>query len=76
MNVCGENPIMALLHQAYRKHRGGQAQAFKGHISQVVEGYRANQILPQSVCVWRDRDALTRKKPALTFVQIPVSIFL
>lgn len=45
MNVCGENPIMALLHQAYRKHRSGEAEAFKGHISQLDEGYRANQIL-------------------------------
>lgn len=35
MNVCGENPIMALLHQAYRKHRSVEAKAFKGHISQL-----------------------------------------
>lgn len=45
MNVCGENPIMALLHQAYRKHRSGEPKAFKGHISQLDEGYRANQTL-------------------------------
>lgn len=41
MNVCGENPIMALLHQAYRKHRSGEEKAFKGHISQLDEGYTA-----------------------------------
>lgn len=29
MNVCGENPIMALLHQAYRKHRSAEAKAFR-----------------------------------------------
>lgn len=45
MNVCGENPIMALLHQAYRKHRSGEAKAFKGHISQLDEDYGANRIL-------------------------------
>ena len=45
MNVCGENPIMALLHQAYRKHTGGEAKAFMGHISQLEKGYCANQIL-------------------------------
>lgn len=57
MNVCGENPIMALLHQAYRKHRSAEAKAFKGHIIQLDEGCRANQILPQhtSECVWTER---------------------
>lgn len=43
MNVCGENPIMALLHQAYRKHRSGEA--FMGHISQLDEGYCTNRLL-------------------------------
>lgn len=38
MNVCGENPIMVLLHQACRKHRSGEAKAFKNHISQVDGG--------------------------------------
>lgn len=45
MNVCGENSIMELLHQAYRKHRSGEAEAFKVHISQLEGGYCANQIL-------------------------------
>lgn len=30
MNVCGENPIMAALHQAYRKHNSEEAKAFEG----------------------------------------------
>lgn len=38
MNVCGENPIMELLDQAYRKHRSWEA---------FMEPYQssANQIL-------------------------------
>lgn len=35
MNVCGENPIMVLLHQACTKHRSSEAKAFKNHVSQV-----------------------------------------
>lgn len=42
MNVCGENPIMAAVHQAYKKHRSADAKAFKDHISQVEEGCCAN----------------------------------
>lgn len=48
MNVCGENPIMAALHQAYRKHRSTEAKAFKGHISQLDEGCCANHTPQQA----------------------------
>lgn len=86
MNVCGENPIMALLHQAYRKHRNREAKAFMGHISQLDEGYCVNQILfcelvsvHEFVCVSEVRNnAFTTAKStfSLQHVDIIASFFI
>lgn len=81
MNVCGENPIMAPLHQAYRS---GEAVAFKAvsvNWMRATVQIRSSVNLPSTrlkcVCGQRDKciHTLQRKRPQLTFEHVHVSVF-